>query len=92
VVSGPSASLSILFQRVESSDRAHVLTKPGKGVRSKAWAVDLVAVTHEELFGEIIQVCKGQLARIVALTYAQVDNAVIDDVAIHITDQRFGFR
>ena len=56
-------------------------TKPSKGVGTKTWSVNLVAVTHKELFGEIVQVCEGQLARVIALAYAQVDNSVVNDVA-----------
>lgn len=56
-------------------------TEPSKGIGAKTWSVNLVAVTHEELLGEIVQVCEGQLARVIALAYAQVDNSVVNDVA-----------
>jgi len=59
-----------------------LLTKLDKGVGAKAWAIHFVSITDKELLGEIVQVCESELARVVAFAYAEVDDTVIDNVAI----------
>lgn len=72
-------------QQIKTKRARNKRTEPSKGVRTKAGSVNLVAIAHKEFFGEIVQVCEGQLARVVALAYAQVDNSMVNDVTRRTT-------